>query len=134
LAEIAAATRLGPSAELTQDLRTEAVAALCLPDFEVAAEWAGWPSGTAQMDFDANLERYAVADDEGNVVVRKVADQSEIARLPGFGKLAFEGVVLSPDGRLLAHRCGAEGRLKLWRLDGAKPQVVVEVLTGAHFS
>ena len=34
------------------------------------------------MDFDARLERYARSDGDGNVSVRRVADDSEILRLP----------------------------------------------------
>ncbi len=132
LAEVAEAMRHEPSEELRQELRTEAAAALGLPDIEVAAEWDGWPTGTEQMDFAANLERYAVADDEGNVSVRRVADHGETARLPGFGKPDYNGVVLSPDGRYLAHRGGGEGRLKLWRLDGSKPELILEESTGEH--
>jgi WD40 repeat protein/serine/threonine protein kinase len=134
LAEVASALLLDPSAELRQELRTEAIAALCLPDLEVAREWDGWVPGTVEVDFDGNLERYARADADGNVSVRRVADDVEIARLPGSGQVAYTGITWSPDGRFLAHRCLPDHRLKLWRLDGPRPEVVLEDAPGRHSS
>lgn len=130
LAEVALALPLNPSSELRQDLRNEAIAALCLPDMEVAKEWGAWPSGLGETDFDAEAERFAQDDAQGNISVRRVADDVEIARLPSSGKLAWVGVTLSPDGRFLAQRCQPDGRIKLWQLDGPKPQVVLQATTG----
>src|SRR5262249_27361967 len=59
------------------DLRTEAIACLLLPDFEVAKEWDGWPVGSGGLAFDAAFERYARADKDGNVSIRRVADDKE---------------------------------------------------------
>jgi serine/threonine protein kinase/WD40 repeat protein len=129
LRTIAQAVELGgPSPEL----RTEAIAALSLPDLEPVKEWDGWQSGSSFVSFDATLERYARQDHDGNVSVRRVADDVEVARLPGFGRPAWNGVALSPDGRLVAQHGQPEGqragRVKLWRLDGSEPPLVPEEL------
>src|SRR5262249_18282596 len=130
LAEVAKALRLNPSSELRQELRNEAIAALCLPDMEVEKEWGAWPSGWGDTDLDARAERFAQSDAQGNISVRRVADDVEIARLPSSGKLTWAGVTLSPDGRFLAQRCLPDGRITLWQLDGPRPQVVLQSTTG----
>jgi serine/threonine protein kinase/WD40 repeat protein/tetratricopeptide (TPR) repeat protein len=134
LAEVAEALRLNPPQELRQELRTEAIAALCLPDIEVAREWDGRPPGTEEIEFGPDLEYYARADTAGQVSVRRVSDDVEIARLPSSGKVAWMGLTMSLDGRFLAQRCLPNQRLRLWRLDGPKPEVVLEDVTGSHHS
>src|SRR5262249_48962540 len=49
-------------------------------------------------------------------------------------RLPWLGVWLSPDGRFLAHRCLPNCRLKLWRLDGPRPTLVLEDATGVRDS
>ena len=49
------------------ELREEAIAALCLPDLEVVKEWDGYPIGSGAFAIDAAFERYARADEKGNV-------------------------------------------------------------------
>jgi WD40 repeat protein len=121
-----AVTLGGPSPEL----RNEAIAALCLPDLKLVKEWEGRPADTEWESFDGTLQRYARIDKEGNVSVYSVADEREIARLPGFGFPAWNGVTLSPNGLLLLQRCRPFGQSKLWNLDGPKPIVVREGATG----
>jgi hypothetical protein len=65
LGELTRALRLDPPAELRREIRDEAVAALVLPDVEVAREWEGWPEGTVQVGFDATLQRFARLDGQG---------------------------------------------------------------------
>src|SRR5205085_1986021 len=60
-------------------LRNEAIACLALPDLRVAREWDGFPTGSFSIDFDGSLTHYARTDRQGNVSVRRVADDVEIA-------------------------------------------------------
>jgi serine/threonine protein kinase/WD40 repeat protein len=135
LAEIKAALQLEPSLELRQKLRNEALAALCLPDLEVAKEWDGYPKGCTAFCLDDAFQRYARADKDGNVSVRRLEDDRELLALPGFGPcFAYEGLRFSPDGRLL-HCCVDNTRSRLWKLDGKVPTVLVDdAHTGFGFS
>jgi serine/threonine protein kinase/WD40 repeat protein len=67
------------------ELRNLAVAALSLPDIHVLKEWDGWPEGSRGLAFDDRLELYARGDNQGNITVRRLADDSEIASRPGDG-------------------------------------------------
>src|SRR5262249_21397303 len=68
LRTIAQAQELGgPSPEL----RTEAIAALSLPDLELIDEWHGLPTGTSWWCFDGCFARYARMDETGNVSVHR---------------------------------------------------------------
>src|SRR5207245_1434487 len=67
LAELKEALRLQPSAELRREIRNEALAALILPDAEVARAWDGWPEGSTSIAWDASLKRYAHLGREGAV-------------------------------------------------------------------
>jgi WD40 repeat protein len=102
------------------ELRNEVIACLALPDMRVAKEWDGAPEGSVAVDFDAKLERYARVDRQGEVTVRRVADDSEICRLPpGTG----DWVYLSPDGRFLWTGYGS--RKKLWEVTGPEPREIL---------
>jgi WD40 repeat protein/predicted Ser/Thr protein kinase len=63
------------------DLRTEAFAALMLPDLKVERTWSDRHSSNAPAAFDSKLERYVVESDAGVLSLRRAADQTEIARL-----------------------------------------------------
>jgi hypothetical protein len=106
-------------------LRTEAIAALALPDVEVLQEWEGSPPGTVGLDFDGNLERYARLATDGTVSVRRVSDDAEIAhwqeRTEGDWPHSESKLHLSPDGRFLCISHSASGRLVVLRLDGPEP-------------
>ena len=86
-------------------MRDEAIACFALADARlIQPEWPGYPPGfSGTPAFDADLERYARSDEKGTISVRRVADDQELARLPGRGpgggaaELAF-----SPGGGLLA--------------------------------
>jgi WD40 repeat protein len=111
------------------DLRTEAIACLLLPDFEVAKEWDGWPVGSGGLAFDAALERYARGDKDGNVSIRRVADDQELLTLPGAGWVdPYDGLMFSPNGRFLHQRCRtAHGwRSRVWKLDETRPVALLD--------
>ena len=68
------------------ELRNLAVAALALPDQHVFKEWRGFPEGSSSLDFDSLLQRYARGDRQGNISVRRLDDDEELARLEGRGQ------------------------------------------------
>jgi WD40 repeat protein/tetratricopeptide (TPR) repeat protein len=103
-----------PAGRSLGELRNEAASALALLDVEVVHQWQGWPTGTANLAFDGALERYARTDKQGNVSVRRVADDVEIARVPGQG--SANEVYLSPDGRFLASYYPETMRLEVRQL------------------
>ncbi|HEV2969415.1 MAG TPA: protein kinase [Pirellulales bacterium] len=118
-----------PPGRSKDELRTEAIAALLLPDLEVAKELPGLPRGTTAVAIDAAFERYARGDSQGNVTVRRVSDDAELFQIPGEGPISdYGGLAFSPDGRFLMQGCESpQGlRRRVWKLDG--PQAV-DVLT-----
>jgi WD40 repeat protein len=131
LAAIRQALRLQkPPGHSLAELRNEAIACLVLPDVEPAgAWWEGWPTGTDWVAFDPTFERYARADKDGTVLVRRVADDAKLLKCEGWGRLVFGGLSFSPDGRFLQHRCFPASRLKVYRLDGRTAEVVCEAVS-----
>jgi WD40 repeat protein len=114
------------------ELRNVAIACLALPDLRLAKEWDGWPAGSLSIDFDDKLEHYARTDKQGAVSIGRVADDAEIARLPGCGPEAFP--ILSRDGRFLVigRPVGdwTTSGLTVWKLAGQKPFPLVEEPNG----
>jgi eukaryotic-like serine/threonine-protein kinase len=121
-----------PPGRSIDELRTEAIAALCLPDIEVEKEWNGMPQGSVWTAFDPDFERYARADKAGNVTVRRVRDDAELFALPappGAKPVSDNSSVkFSPDGRLLQQHCQTANwfRSRVWRLDGLQPVLVLD--------
>jgi eukaryotic-like serine/threonine-protein kinase len=117
-----------PPGRSVDELRTEAIAALLLPDLETAKEWNGFPVGIGTAAFDANFERYARAGMDGKVSIRRVIDDAELCALPGGARVSpYGGLQFSPDGRFLFQ--GFESRAplsRLWKLDGPQPVRVVD--------
>jgi serine/threonine protein kinase/WD40 repeat protein/Flp pilus assembly protein TadD len=136
LATLVQATQLARQlhlpAEDFRELRNEAIAALALPDMRVAKEWDGWPEGTTHVDFDDQLERYVRLDRQGNITVRRVADDAEVCHFTsGIGDC---WPCLSRDGRfLLVHEAP---RCKVWELGGQEPRLIrdEENFTSGAFS
>jgi serine/threonine protein kinase/WD40 repeat protein len=116
-----------PAGHSIDELRTEAIAALALPDVELLREWEGWPAGTVGLDFDGNLERYARLTKAGTVSVRRVRDDAEIARWHEQGEgewpKAEWNLGFSLDGRFVCIRHPTSGRLTVRRLDGSQPVI-----------
>src|SRR5262249_19565584 len=122
-----------PEGRSLDELRTEAIAALCLPDLEVDREWKMDLTGTTAFTIADTFERYAFADKDGNVSVRRLDDHAELCRLPGEGPLdSADTLCFSPDGRFLVQQCrtAAGWRGRLWKLDGTKPAVVLSGADG----
>ena len=66
-----------PPGHTREEMRTEAIASLCLPDFEVLQSWEGWTEGTAHLAFDSTLTTYVRSQPSGEVSIRRVADAGQ---------------------------------------------------------
>src|SRR5262249_36645493 len=111
------------------DLRTEAIAALCLPDIEVAREWAGYPAGSTALAFDTEFQKYAVGDEQGRVSVRSVNDDHQLLDLAVEGCVADrDGLQFSSDGRFLfcQHKIGNQPHGRCWDLARPAAEIVFE--------
>jgi serine/threonine-protein kinase len=118
---------LGLPAERFDELRNETLATLAMTDLCITRSWEGWPAGSVSVDFDDAFEVYARGDRQGNVSIRRVADDVELHRLPGRDKPVW--VRLSGDGRFLA--VGSEdGHLQLWGQDGSDLQELLALTAG----
>jgi WD40 repeat protein len=134
-----AAIRQAAQIRITPELRTEAIAALVLPDVEVAFEWDGWPEGTLNMGFDADFQRYVRLDREGALTICRLSDGQEerVAQLAAHGTPRFLGPWMSPDGRFVAYgyggvREGEAAAVRVWKLDGPAPVLFLNVPEGVH--
>src|SRR5262249_21053436 len=96
----------------TLELRNEAIACLVLADLKPGREWTRDPGWSQPLWFDPALQYYVVrssGDDhpgksevhQGHLSIRRVADDQEVARLPGFG-VRVVVTRFSPNSRYLA--------------------------------
>jgi serine/threonine protein kinase/WD40 repeat protein len=135
LDEIAQALQLNPPDELGRKLRIEAIGALALPDLHLARYWtAGFPPGSAALDFDDRLEIYARTDEQGNCTIGRMAGDQTIALLRGWGQPT--NTRLSRDGRFVAVFIATErgGPCQIWKVDAAQPEELVQVSDDPVFS
>jgi WD40 repeat protein len=124
-----------PPQRSTDELRTEAIAALLLPDLEVEKEWDSGVPASRYVAIDPKFERYAVGDVDGNVSVRRLSDHVELFHLPGDGPVHdYDGLEFSADGRFLHHCCVSKqgNHRRLWRLDERQPAAVLVADYGGH--
>jgi serine/threonine protein kinase/WD40 repeat protein/tetratricopeptide (TPR) repeat protein len=119
---LAIADRLGSAETDRLELRNAAIAALALPDFEESGETESHIPVTGCIAFDSSLERYASMDSAGNVSLRKLGGDEEIAAIPGVGRRCSSR--MSSDARFIALSVGDDnnlGELSVWRLDAKPP-------------
>jgi WD40 repeat protein len=94
------------------EVRNEAIACLTLADLTPGKEWRADPAWSPPQAFGSRLQYYAVRSavdgdplnpklHRGELSVRRVADDREVVRLPGFGVRVVDAR-FSPDGRFLA--------------------------------
>jgi WD40 repeat protein len=115
---------LGQPAGWFDRLRNEAIAALALPDIHVTETWPGFPQGTYAFDMSDDFAWYARTDAKGAGSVRRVDDDTELARLPELGEASEPAFGA---GRVLAVRGVTSGRLHLWNLkDPVRPARLLE--------
>ncbi|HEY1376823.1 MAG TPA: WD40 repeat domain-containing serine/threonine protein kinase, partial [Gemmataceae bacterium] len=123
---VAIARGRGMPPEWVAEMRTEAIAALALPDLYVERWWAGRPAGSTWLSFTADLATYARVDGDGAVSVRRVEDDAELHRLPALGGPGRTR--LSPDGRsLFVYQMAEPARGQLWDLTARPPAVRAEM-------
>ena len=101
------------------EIRNHAIAALGLIDLRVRRQHDN--GDVFDVNADAAVERYAVVENSGETVVRRLDDDRELARLPGPERSGFwyAWSTSSPDGELLAAaytiRTG-ETLVRVWHL------------------
>jgi serine/threonine protein kinase/WD40 repeat protein len=122
LAEAALLAReLGLDAEQRMEVRNEAIACLALMDLRLVNEYEAFP-GELMSAFTPDLTCYARSDREGNISIRRVDDDGELAELPMDGpdapKTAGHFMCFSANGKLLAVRHhespGKAGNIRMW--------------------
>ncbi len=135
LEAVAQAMRLVPAVGLTEPerfrLRTQAIAAMGLPDMRV-----GWHAdiadpGNQGFTVDPSFERYAIKREDGTIVIRRLADNQTLLQLEGL-PFRSNGAVggFSPDGRYLAMKSwNGHDSLEIWDLNSRRA-----VLTEGNFS
>jgi serine/threonine protein kinase/WD40 repeat protein len=120
------------------ELRTEAIAALALPDLEVEKQWDGSPPGTLDPAFDARVEHYARITRDATVSLRRVADDAELARWKEEGFDPFPHneycLMLSPDGRYVAVYHDGLHRLRVRRVEGNRAVLCHEASNAADYA
>jgi WD40 repeat protein len=129
LAALAEAAKI----RVDDELRNEAIACLALPDLRLERRFATRDVANHGWDVDPSMERYAVSDGQGNVIIRAVEDDRVMARLPGFGGAAYPKE-FSRDGRYLmvAYEGGTRGdHMRLWDWDRDGPPRSVELVGAA---
>ncbi len=122
LAAISKAARIHPSLEL----RNEAIATLALFDVRMGRTWPLSPSREQAVAFDDKLERYVSEESDGTMVLRRVSDQEQLARLSGPAEAQVEFIYgFSPDGNFLAAKFN-NGQTSLWHLPDSKPLLTLQ--------
>jgi serine/threonine protein kinase/WD40 repeat protein len=108
------------------ELRTEAIAALCLPDLEVGQECPDdFPKGTNPYVLDPSFQRYARGEADGGIGVRSLDDGRELFRLPSTKHCNdYWGITFSSDGRFIHQKDDSWAGGRLWRIDGPFPRLV----------
>ena len=108
-------------------LRTDAIACLALADARPAPgrEWA-WPADATSLAFAGDLSRYARADGQSRVSIRRTDGDEEIAHITTqFG--APVRIDLSSDGRFAAIQPNdGSGALIVWDFEGNPRQRIEE--------
>ena len=126
LAAIAEAARLGRELghppERFDRLRNEAIAALALPDIQTAKEFGHWNDDVVNVDLDEDFELYAMSTKQGECIVKRIADDTEVGRLPPSGA---RSIVFGP-GRLLWDYDSVTHGMRVWDLSGQEPVVRIE--------
>lgn len=102
------------------DLRDEAIACMTLVDLRPEQQWSNPPPDPPGGAFDRHLERYVRTLSDGGLVIERVADRSEVLRLPSLRRFVNSWwLQFSPDGRWLStlYGSGPEESLVVWDLE-----------------
>jgi serine/threonine protein kinase/WD40 repeat protein len=107
-----------PSGRSRDELRDAAVAALALPDVQPDFKTWPWPQGSETIAFDpVALQFYARGDTQGNITVRRLSDDGEIASLKGRGAPCAIG--FGRDGQSLLLFDQGSGAVEHWKIGSA---------------
>jgi WD40 repeat protein len=141
LRALAAAAQIARELDLPgprlEPIRDEAIACFALPDLLPTGRVIEEPQGTIMTCFDSMMMRYAVRLRTGTIVVRNIADDSEVARFIAQGDRHIFTFNFSPDGRYLATTHFPGYALSVWNVE-SKTLVMAEpgpvAGTSARFS
>ena len=126
--------KLGPDdpAAFRRDvLRDLAIAALALPDIRPSRIAAAAPEGaTGHFEIDPAFGRFVAVDHAGRCTLHRMSDGAVLARFDNAGPSPRAWPTFAPDGRSLAI-VYEDGRLRLWRVDGAEPSLAADEPEGS---
>ena len=114
-ARIARELKLPP--ERFDRIRDQAIACLALPDLKATGRVIEQPAGTLLFCFDPGMNRYALRLRSGTILVRRVADDQEVARFQARGDRDIFVFGFSPDGRYLTTTHVPGFALTVWDVD-----------------
>jgi eukaryotic-like serine/threonine-protein kinase len=98
-------------------IRDQVIASLALPDLKATGRVIEQPAGTLLFCFDSAMKRYALRLQSGTILVRRVADDQELARFHAQGDRDIFVFALSPDGRYLMTTHFPGYALTVWDVD-----------------
>ena len=126
LLAIDSARELGGSIPFASDqmdrMRNATIASLALPDFRLVAEWhEDWSRYNSSFTTDAQHTIYAYLSKELEIVIRRMGDGSELARI----------AALQPDDRPMLSRDGTKLAIlndtcRVFRLSTPQPELIFE--------
>jgi serine/threonine protein kinase/WD40 repeat protein len=99
-------------------LRDELIASLSVVDLRPVRSFPGVVAGHGSVALDEALERYAMSDRSGRILIRRTADDRELMRLAGRG-VGTDWIRFAPGGRQLAVKYQTEvpHALVIWDLE-----------------
>ncbi len=126
LRAIDAARKLGESIPFAGDqidrMRNATIACLAQPDIRMAQQWhEDWESAGGSVTSNAQHTVYACRSEDREIIVRRIGDGVEIARIAGLRPGST--VTLSPDGNHLAI---LSDTCRVFRLNTTKPELIFE--------
>ena len=110
-----ASSKLPP--ERFDRIRDQAIACFALPDLKATGRVIEQPAGTLLFCFDPGMNRYALRLRSGTILVRRVADDQEVARFQARGDRDIFVFAFSPDGRYLTTTHFPGYALTVWDVD-----------------
>ncbi len=121
LEALAQASRIGRELHLPADrletVRDDVIACLALPDMRPDGRAIRRPPGVECLAFAPAMDRYALRFTDGEVVVRRTADDGVLARFRARGDRNIYILRFSPDGRYLATTHYPDSALTVWDVD-----------------
>jgi serine/threonine protein kinase/WD40 repeat protein len=109
-----------------ESLRDLAIACMALRDLKATGQVIRQPPGVIMSTFDPKITRYALIFRDGTISVRRVADDHEIASLPGHSDRELWMFGFSPDGRYLAISQSSSIGLTVWDVGERRIAVAIQ--------